>query len=78
MAGKDRLTEAHERLTAAVESLVSGEDWQQLLSLAARLYRYSTVSSSGSNDRTPPGWRATGAGRPSAARSARARRAWPS
>jgi antirestriction protein ArdC len=41
MAGKDRLTEAHERLTAAVESLVSGEDWQQLLSLAARLYRYS-------------------------------------
>lgn len=31
MAGKDRLTEAHQRLTAAVESLVSGEDWQQLL-----------------------------------------------
>jgi phage host-nuclease inhibitor protein Gam len=26
MAGKDRLTEAHERLTAAVESLVSGEE----------------------------------------------------
>jgi len=41
MANKDRLTEAHERLTAAVESMVSGEDWQQLLSLAARLYRYS-------------------------------------
>lgn len=42
MTGKDRLTEAHERLTTAVESLVSGEDWQQLLSLAARLHRYST------------------------------------
>jgi antirestriction protein ArdC len=41
MAGKDRLSEAHERLTAAVESLVSGEDWQQLLALAARLHRYS-------------------------------------
>lgn len=25
----DKLAEAHERLTAAVESLVSGHDWQQ-------------------------------------------------
>jgi len=41
MANKDRLTEAHERLTRAVESLVSGEDWQQLLILAGRLHRYS-------------------------------------
>jgi antirestriction protein ArdC len=44
MSSKDRLTEAHERLTTAVESLVSGEDWQQLLSLAARLHRYSPTN----------------------------------
>ncbi len=42
MTSKDRLTEAHQRLTAAVESLVSGEDWQQLLTLAAHLHRYSS------------------------------------
>jgi hypothetical protein len=42
MTRKDRLAEAHERLTEAVESLVSGDDWQQMLALAARLHRYST------------------------------------
>jgi hypothetical protein len=41
MTSKDRLAEAHERLTDAVEHLVSGEDWQQMLALAARLHRYS-------------------------------------
>ncbi|MGH3370174.1 MAG: ArdC family protein, partial [Nocardioidaceae bacterium] len=41
MTRKDRLAEAHERLTDAVQSLVSGDDWVQLLALAARLHRYS-------------------------------------
>ncbi len=37
----DRLTELHDRITAAVEALVTGEDWQQMLSVAARFHTYS-------------------------------------
>ncbi|HTW97700.1 MAG TPA: ArdC-like ssDNA-binding domain-containing protein [Acidimicrobiales bacterium] len=39
--GEDRLTEVHEQLTAAVEALVSGEDWASMLAVAARFHRYS-------------------------------------
>jgi hypothetical protein len=38
----DRLTEIHDRITAAVEALVSGDDWQQMLAVAARFHSYST------------------------------------
>jgi antirestriction protein ArdC len=37
----DRLKEAHERLTAAVSSIVSGDDWQRMLKTAAKFHRYS-------------------------------------
>ena len=37
----DRLQEAHDRLTAAVESIVSGEDWQRMLTVASKFHRYS-------------------------------------
>ena len=37
----DRLKEAHERLTEAVESIVSGDDWQRMLKTAAKFHRYS-------------------------------------
>jgi len=40
--GEDRLSAAHEQLTQAVEQLVSGEDWAQMLNVAARFHRYST------------------------------------
>jgi hypothetical protein len=39
--GEDRLRAAHEQLTQAVEQLVSGEDWAQMLNVAARFHRYS-------------------------------------
>lgn len=39
--GEDPLVAAHERLTAAVERLVSGEDWAAMLAVASRLHRYS-------------------------------------
>ena len=44
MTRTDKLAEAHERLTQAVEDLVSGDDWRQLLELAARLPRYSATN----------------------------------
>ena len=37
----DKLQEAHERLTQAVESIVSGEDWQRMLKVASKFHRYS-------------------------------------
>jgi hypothetical protein len=37
----DKLTEAHDRLTEAVEALVSGVDWQNFLTMAAKLRTYS-------------------------------------
>ena len=37
----DRLTEAHVLLTAAVEQLVSGEDWARMLAFGARFHQYS-------------------------------------
>ena len=40
-AKPDRLKEAHDRLTAAVESIVSGEDWQRMLKVASQFHRYS-------------------------------------
>ena len=39
--GEDRLALAHEQLTAAVEQLVSSEDWARMLEVAARFHRYS-------------------------------------
>ena len=44
MTRTDKLAEAHGRLTRAVEEIVSGEDWQQMLAVAARLHRYSTAN----------------------------------
>ena len=37
----DKLTEAHERMVEAVRSLVSGEDWVQMLDVARRFHNYS-------------------------------------
>ena len=37
----DRLQAARERLTQAIESIVTGEDWQRMLKTAAKFRRYS-------------------------------------
>ena len=37
----DRLKEAHHRLTEAVESITSGDDWQAMLKVASKFHRYS-------------------------------------
>jgi antirestriction protein ArdC len=37
----DKLTDAHQRLAQAVADLVSGDDWQAFLALAAKLHGYS-------------------------------------
>lgn len=37
----DKLDELHQRLTAQVESLISGEDWKAMLTVASRFHRYS-------------------------------------
>lgn len=37
----DRLTTAHDRITEAVERLVTGTDWQAMLDVAARFHSYS-------------------------------------
>jgi hypothetical protein len=37
----EALTQAYERLTQAVESIVSGDDWQKMLRTAAKFHRYS-------------------------------------
>lgn len=37
----DRLQAAHEKLQEAVESIVTGEDWQRMLQTAAKFHRYS-------------------------------------
>jgi hypothetical protein len=41
MARTDQLEALHEQLSATVESLVTGEDWQAMLAVAARFHRYS-------------------------------------
>jgi len=41
MARTDRLKELHEQLSATVETLVTSEDWQAMLAVAARFHRYS-------------------------------------
>lgn len=40
-SAQERLQELHARLISSVEALVSGEDWQQMLRVAARFHRYS-------------------------------------
>ena len=40
-AQNDKLTEAHEQMVQAVESLVSGDDWAQMLAVASRFHHYS-------------------------------------
>jgi antirestriction protein ArdC len=37
----DKLAEAHDRLAQAVEALVTGDDWQAFLTVAAQLHGYS-------------------------------------
>lgn len=37
----DKLKEAHDRLSAAVEAIVTGDDWQRMLKVAAKFHRYS-------------------------------------
>ncbi|MBA2312206.1 MAG: hypothetical protein H0V97_05320 [Actinobacteria bacterium] len=37
----EALNQAHKRLTDAVESIVSGEDWQRMLKVASNFHRYS-------------------------------------
>ncbi len=41
MTRPDRLTEAHDRLVAAIEHLVNGEEWQRFLDTARRFRSYS-------------------------------------
>ena len=41
MANSEKVAEAHERLTTMVEALVSGDDWQAMLAMAAKFHRYS-------------------------------------
>jgi antirestriction protein ArdC len=41
MANSDKLAEVHERLTAAIDELVSGEDWTRFLESSRRLRTYS-------------------------------------
>jgi antirestriction protein ArdC len=41
MTRTDRLAEAHDRLVAAIEALVGGEDWQRFLDTARRFRAYS-------------------------------------
>ncbi len=41
MATSDKVTEALDRLTAAVEGLASGEEWRRMLEVAARFHDYS-------------------------------------
>jgi antirestriction protein ArdC len=37
----DRLQEAHDRLTKAVESITTGEEWKRMLETAAKFHKYS-------------------------------------
>jgi hypothetical protein len=37
----DKLQQAHERLSEAVESIVSGDDWKRMLETAAKFHKYS-------------------------------------
>src|SRR5438105_4454091 len=41
MTRTDRLTEAHDRLTQAVEAIVTGDDWRRFLDVARRFHSYS-------------------------------------
>jgi len=41
-ARTDRLSKAHQRLTSAIEHLVGGSDWQEMLDVARRFHAYST------------------------------------
>ena len=40
-AKTDRLKQAHERLTQAVESIVSGDEWKRMLKVASKFHNYS-------------------------------------
>lgn len=37
----DKLKQAHDRLTEAVESIVTGDDWQKMLKVAGKFHNYS-------------------------------------
>jgi hypothetical protein len=37
----DKLKAAHDRLTRAVEDIVTGDDWQRMLKVASKFHRYS-------------------------------------
>lgn len=41
MTRADRLSEAHDRLVAAIEAMTGGEEWQRLLTVARRFHAYS-------------------------------------
>ncbi len=41
-ANAERVRALHERLTAQVEALVTGEDWARFLTVASRFHTYST------------------------------------
>jgi antirestriction protein ArdC len=40
-ARSDKLRAAHDRLTKAVESIVTGDDWQRMLKVSSKFHRYS-------------------------------------
>ena len=40
-SNNDKLAEVHDRLVAAIEDLVSGEDWRAFLEASQRLHAYS-------------------------------------
>jgi antirestriction protein ArdC len=41
MAHNDKLAEVHDRLIAAIDNLVSGDDWRRFLEVSQRLHAYS-------------------------------------
>ena len=41
MTASDKLSATHDRLVAAIEALVSGEDWRAMLEVAQRFHTYS-------------------------------------
>lgn len=38
---EDRMTEIHDRIAVAVEAIVTGQEWQQMLAVAGRFSAYS-------------------------------------
>ena len=44
MAPTDQPTQAHHRIEHAVQAIVTGDQWHQMLQVAARFHTYRTTS----------------------------------